>query len=75
MESSRGRLFRLRGNWELGGGWGKRKTGFVESGAPTEPPAFGAHDAGHAIRAVQCRDLGGLGTGGSALPQGGAGLR
>jgi hypothetical protein len=52
----RGRLCRLRGNWELGGGWGQRKMGFVESGAPTEPPARGAHDAGHAI-AVQCRDL------------------
>jgi hypothetical protein len=52
-----------------------RKPGFVESGVPTEPPARGAYDAGHAIRAVQCRDLRGMGTDCSALPQGGAGSR
>ena len=52
-----------------------RKPGFVESGVPTEPPARGAYDAGHAIRAVQCRYLRGMGTDCSALPQGGAGSR
>ena len=35
----------------------REKTRFGESGAPTEPPARDAHDAGHAIRAVQYRDF------------------